>query len=463
MKIALIRYHDTGDINTRLPASLNRIRGIVPPLGLAYIAASLEKAGHIVRILDAQVSGYIKEDIKRELIDFDPDIAGITTMTSNFKGALEAAKLAKSCDIMTVVGGPNVEVFPEETLSYDSIDFGILGEGEESFVRLIDAIQNKKPLNGIEGVTYKENGKIKINSPAIIKDIDKLPLPARHLLPIKQYPSLIHRGIMTTMITSRGCPYKCAFCFKQFADREVRFRNPKSVVDEMELLIKEYKVNEIMFYDDTIITNTSHIEGICNEILKRNLTIRWESPSRLDKINLSLLKLMRAAGCVRLRYGVESGDEEILEVMNKKISLDIVVKAFKMTRAVGIEAFAYVMAGYLNETRKAFENTMRLIKRIKADHMIMTLATPYPKTPLEREAVKANKVPPGYWRNFVLGETDAPIPPLVDGAEKWVREAYRSFYLNPRYIFGRLKYINSYDQLKKHVLAGIGIIRFKIR
>lgn len=435
----------------------------MPPLGLAYIAASLEKAGHVVKILDVQASGYLREDIKQQLLVFKPDIAGITTMTSNFRGALEAAKIAKSCGIVTVAGGPNLEVFPEETLSYDCMDFGILGEGEEAFVNLIDAVENKKPLNDIRGLAYKENGRIKINAPAIVDNIDELPLPARHLLPIKEYSSLISRDPMTTMITSRGCPYKCSFCFKQTADKKIRFRNPVSVVDEMELLIKEYKVKEIMFYDDTIVTRPSHIKGICDEILRRNLRIRWESPSRLDKVNMPLLKLMQASGCVRLRYGVESGDEKILEAMNKKISLDMVVKAFEMTRAAGIETFAYFMTGYLNETREAFENTMRLIKKIKADQIMMTLTTPYPKTLLERQAVEDKKIPPDYWRDFVLGRTDVSMPCLVEESKEWIKEAYQSFYINPRYILGRLKHINSYNQFKKHVLAGVGVMLFKLR
>lgn len=463
MKIVLIRYHDTGDINTRVPESLNRIRGIIPPLGLAYIAASLEKAGHSVSVLDAQIAGYLKEDIKKHLIDFKPDIVGITTMTSNFRGALEAARIAKSCDIITVAGGPNLEAFPEETLSHECIDFGILGEAEESIVKLIDAIENRKPLDNIAGLAYKENGKIRVNPPAIIDNIDDLPWPARHLLPIKQYSSLISRDPMTTMITSRGCPYKCAFCFKQSSDKKIRFRNPLSIVDEMEFLKKEYGLKEIMFYDDDIMIKPSHVEGICREILKRNLKIRWESPSRVDKVNPSLLKLMRASGCIRLRYGVESGDKDIRDAMNKKISLDTAVKVFEMTRKAKIETFAYLMTGYLNETRTSFENTLKLVKKIKVDKIMITLTTPYPKTLLEKQATEAKKMPKDYWRNFILGKTDGPIPPLVKEAEDWLKEAYKSFYFNPRYILRSLKRISSYNQLKKHVAATIGIMLFRAR
>lgn len=435
----------------------------MPPLGLAYIAGSLIEAGHEVKIIDAQVSGYLKDDIRRELMNYSPDIAGITTMTSNFKGALEAAEIAKSLGITTVAGGPNLEVFPEETLSHKYIDFGILGEGEQAFVELLDAIEHNNPFSGITGLAYKEGGSIKVNGTARVDNIDKLPVPARHLLPIDMYSSVISIDPMTTMITSRGCPFHCAFCFKQFADKKIRYRDPVKVVDEMELLINEYGIKEIMLYDDNIATKVSHIEGICREILKRNLKVRWESPCRVNRITLPLLKLMREAGCVRLRYGVESGDQKILESMNKKISIEMIEKAFEMTRSVGIETFAYFITGYLNETREAFENTLSLIKKIKPDKMMMTVTIPYPKTELERQSVEAGKMPLNYWKNFVLGKVNVPLAPLVKESNKWVREAYFKFYLNPLYILKRLIHINSLDQFKKHILAGIGVIFFRVK
>jgi len=384
-------------------------------------------------------------------------------MTSNFKGAIEASIITKSCGITTVVGGPNLEAFPEETLSHYSIDYGIIGEGEIAFSKLVEAIENKNSIDSIEGLVYKENGAIKYNSPAIIDDIDTLPFPARHLLPMSNYTSIISVDPMTTMITSRGCPYKCSFCYKQFSDTKVRFRNPLSVVDEMEFLVKRYNVKEIMFYDDTILLKQSHVEGICNEILRRNLKVRWESPSRVDRVNLPLLELMKASGCVRLRYGVESGDKNILRAMNKQINPEMVIKAFELTRQAGIETFAYFMTGYMNETRMAFENTLELIGNIRADQVMITLATPYPKTLLEKQAIEAGKMPADYWRNFVLGEINSPLPPLVDGSEEWIKELYHKFYFNPVYIFNRLRRIRSLNQLKKHLMAGIGLILFKTR
>jgi radical SAM superfamily enzyme YgiQ (UPF0313 family) len=463
MKVALIRYHDIGDINTRLPASLNNIRGVVPPLGLCYIAACLERAGHKVQIADAQICGYSQNDLYALLQSFKPDVAGITTMTSNFRGALEAAHIAKSCGCMTVVGGPNVEIFPKESLSHSDIDYGIGGEGENSFICLLDALENRRSLRDVPGVVYRLDHEIIINAPAIVKDIDSLPLPARHLLPIRKYTSLISHDPMTTMISSRGCPYSCAFCFKQAADTLCRFRNPVAVVDEMELLTKDFGIREIMFYDDTIVTRRSHIEGICNEIIRRNLKIRWESPSRVNSIDAPLLALMKRSGCIRLRYGVESGDPDILKRMNKQISIDQVKKVFTLTRKAGIEAFGYFITGYPGETRRQFECTLRVIKSIKADQIMITLTTPYPGTPLEKECIASHSIPEDYWKNFILGNQQVSMPVLVDGAERWIAEAYRKFYFNPVYIVKRLRHIDSWRQLKKHIQAVIALLFLKFR
>ncbi|MBF0207700.1 MAG: cobalamin-dependent protein [Oligoflexia bacterium] len=459
----MIRNHDTADINTRLPDSLNRIRGILPPLGLAYIASSLERANHEIKIVDAQIENLNLSDIQNTIKNFNPVLIGITTMTSNFRGALEVAKLAKDNNKITLVGGPNLEVFPEETLSYDSIDFGILGEGDVSIVKFVEALENKSSFENIPGLAYKKDNKIIVNPPELIQNIDELPFPARHLLPINKYSSLISQDPMTTMITSRGCPYKCSFCFKQHADTKARFRDPISVVDEIESLVINNRIKEVMFYDDTIVTKRTHIEGICRELIKRKLKIRWESPSRVNSIDLDLLKLMKQSGCIRLRYGVESGDESILKEMNKQITGDQVKNIFKLTRSVGIESFAYFMTGYLNESRKMFENTMKLIKEISADQIMITLTTPYPKTALEKNAIKLNMMPEDYWKDFILGKINYPLPPLVKGSEKWIKEAYRSFYFRPTYICGRLRHIKTFNQLKKHIQAAMALLVFKVR
>jgi anaerobic magnesium-protoporphyrin IX monomethyl ester cyclase len=462
VKIVLVRYHDAGDVNTRLPESLNRVRGVMPPLGLAYVAAVLEAAGYDVKIIDAIALNLIADDIRQIITREAPDIVGVTSMISNVRGALEAARLAKESGAITVMGGPLLSLYAKQTLSYDFIDYGIIGEGEYPMLELVKALQHNTPLNSITGLVYRDNKIVKVNEPYIVMDLDALPLPARHLLPVEKYSSIINHHPIATMIASRGCPYKCGFCVKGPSDKKCRFRNPKNVVDEMESNIDRYKVKEIMFYDDSLTFNRKYITDICNEIIARNLKIRWESPTRIDCIDLDLLKLMHKAGCVRLRYGVESGDERILKIMNKGINLSRAKDVFKWTKKTGIETFAYFIIGYIYETPQTIRNTILLAQTLNPDFVMFTIATPYPTTSLAELAIKEGLMGPNYWEEFILNARNDRLPYLVDNAEEWIRKAYKNFYFRPSYIFKRLFKIKTLDGLKKHIQAVRSITDFKL-
>lgn len=462
MRITLIRYHDKENINTRLPESLNKVQGVLPPLGIAYIAASLEKAGHDVKIIDAIAMNYSKHDVKRKLIEEKPELVGVTAMTSSIRGALEACQITKECDCTVVIGGPHMEIYPEETLSYDFIDYGIIGEGEESTVELVDALEKHAPVDNIQGIAYKSNGQILVNEPRIVLDLDELPFPARHILPMKRYSSIIGLDPVTTMITSRGCPYRCGFCYKLVSDRKIRFRSVSNVVDEMEQVVKDYGVREIMFYDDTLTMRREHVVGICEEILERGLYVKWESPTRVDCVDEELLKLMSLAGCIRLRYGVESGDPAILELMRKRIDLQTIRNVFHWTKAAGIETFAYFIIAYAKEDEKTFEKTVSLAKELNPDLAMFTIATPYPKTHLYELAQEEGLVVGDYWREFTLGMQNERLPYFHPDAEEWVRKAYRSFYFRPKYICKSLLGIRSWKEVKKHFDAFKGLLGFKV-
>jgi radical SAM superfamily enzyme YgiQ (UPF0313 family) len=463
VKILLIRNHDYGDINTRLPESLNKIRGILPPLGLAYIAAVLEQAGYKVLIIDVPALNLTSQDLRQRIIAESADIVGATTMTSTLKGTLEVLKIAKESSAITVIGGPQLAIYPQETLSYDFIDYGIIGEGEYPFLNLVRAIEEKKPVKDIQGLVYKENNKVYANPAYIHMNLDEIPFPSRHLLPMKKYTSIISRDPMTTMISSRGCPFQCGFCFKTPSDAKYRSRSAKNIVDEMELVSKEYKLKEIMFYDDTLTYKKEHVLSICDEILKRNLKIRWESPTRVDNIDIELLKLMRKAGCVRLRYGVESGDREILKLMRKGIDLDSVKDVFHLTKKSGIETFAYFIIGYIHENIDTLKNTISLAKTLRPDYVMFTVATPYPATPLYDMAREEGYISGDYWRDYTLGLRDERLPYFVPDAQAWISKAYRDFYFQPSYITKRLLRLTNLAELKKDFLAVKGLICFKMQ
>lgn len=464
MRALLIRPHNIENINTRLPESLNRRQGVLPPLGISYIAGTLERANHIVKILDVIALNLVTDEVRQYIYEFRPEIVGITTMTPTLFGALETARIAKEAGSITVLGGPQLSIYPKETLSYPYVDYGVKGEGEFVMLELINALQKRIPPDNIKGLIYKKNNDVYVNDPVIVEDIDSLPFPAYHLLPMDRYNSIIGLYPVSTMISTRGCPYKCHFCFKQPSDKRFRCRSPKGVVDEMEYLIRNYKVREIMFYDDVMTMHRSHVIGICEEILSRNLKVKWETPARLEHVDRELLELMHKAGCIRLRYGVESGDEKILRLMNKKHSLKLAKEVFKMTKDAGIEDFAYFMIGYAHETEVTIRKTINFALEIDPDLVMFTVVTPLPQTQLYNLAKKERLITTDYWREFTLGQRKAErIPYFFPDAERWARKAYRRFYFRPNYIVKKLSKINSWDAFKKHLQAFQGISVFEMR
>ena len=447
-----------------IPKDWTGLTGIVPPLGLAYVAAVLEQNGHEVKILDAVALNLTKTEVAREIKDFHPGLVGITAMTASFKGALEAAQIAHESNAFVVIGGPHMAAYPRETLSYSYIDFGIVGEGEYPMAELIKALEHGSPLADIKGLVYRKGEEIIVNGSYIVDDLEALAFPARELLPNEKYSSIIGLHPVTTMITSRGCPYHCAFCAKQPSDEKYRARSAANVADEMEMVIEKYGVREIMFYDDTMTVKRQHIDSICNEIIKRGLKVNWETPIRINEVDESLLSLMKKAGCLRLRYGIESGDPQILKNMNKNISLDMAKEVFRLTRKAGIETFAYFMVGYLHETAQTMTNTLRLAKELDPDLVMFTVTVPYPNTPLYEQVRKEGLIiDSDYWQEFTLGKRNDKIPYLAPDADKWLKKCYWSFYLRPGYILKSIAKIHSWDSVIKHFQALSGLLEWKTR
>jgi radical SAM superfamily enzyme YgiQ (UPF0313 family) len=449
MKVLLVRNHDVENVNTRLPESLNKTQGIYPPLGLSYIASFLEHNGLDVEILDAKALNLTKEEIRESIRKSHPDIVGTTSMTPNCRGALEICRITKeiSKDILTVIGGVQMSIFPKEMLSHRFVDAGVSGDGEYAMLELAKMFERGKKIPRLFVSRRVEN-------------LDSLPFPARHLLPNEKYWCVISEFPFTTLMTSRGCPFGCGFCYP--LDKRVRLRSPNNVVDEIEEIVERYKFKEIMFYDDTFTISKKRAASICEEIISRKLDIRWETPTRVNTVDKSLLRLMKKAGCIRIRYGVESGDSEILKRMNKGITLQQAEDAFKSTKEVGIESFAYFIIGYIGETHKTMSKTISFAKKLNPDWAMFTVATPLPKTKLYEEAIASKLIDKNYWKEFTLGERNDRLPFLAKDAEKWVSRAYKEFYFRPSYIFKKLSTCDSLYRLKNNINGALGIVRFEM-
>jgi len=462
MKVLLINPPYSGNINTWTPESTNRAIGAQPPLGLSYLAAALLRSGFKVEILDINALGLSQEQASVRIRRIDPDIVGITVMTLLAQNAIKVARLVKDTKsaAKVVLGGPHLSIFPKETLSFDCVDYAIFGEGEAVLPELIKRIRDAAPIEGLDGLVYKKQNEVIVNKAAIVRDLDALPMPALELLPRQSYSLANAAHPYSSIVTTRGCPWQCAFCLRDPVSVKLRFRSPALVVDEIERNIKDFGAREINICNDSLTAGRKHIEGICNEILKRKIRIRWQGPSRVNTVSPDLLKLMKRAGCHTLRYGVESGSQEILDKMCKGITIKQVEDAFIWTKQAGIEIMAYFMLGYLDETPQTMQKTINFAKKISPDGAIFAVATPLPQTELFRQAKDRGLVDPDYWRNFSLCKEQDRINYLVSDAEAWAKKALWSYYFRPSYIFRRLTKIRSWDALIKHLQGAWAFLDF---
>ena len=354
-----------------------------PPLGLAFLAAALENAGHEVQILDLVVYPYTKEHLAKTLKTFDPQFVGATAVTMNFKHAAGVIRDVKTLtpDILTVMGGPHVTFCARETLeACPEIDFIVLGEGEETLVELVKAHQNNGPLGNIKGLAYQDQGRIVLTEPkAPIQNIDSLPEPARHLLPLGRYRAL---GLPISMTTSRGCPFPCIFCVgRKMVGARVRYRNPQKVVNELAYL-STLGFHQINIADDLFTASKKHCLAVCDEIIQRQLMIQWTSFARVDTVSRPVLEQMKQAGCTAVSFGVETGSPEILTTIKKGITLDQVFQAVTMCNDVGVTPQASFILGLPGETSQTLQQTVAFAEQLKGMGVLhgYHLLAPFPGT-----------------------------------------------------------------------------------
>ena len=354
-----------------------------PPLGLAFLAAALENAGHEIRILDLVVYPYTKEQLAESLKTFDPQFVGATAVTMNFNHATRVIRDVKALapDIFTVMGGPHVTFCARETLeACPEIDFIVLGEGELTLVELVRACQNNSPLGSIKGLAYRDRGRPVLNTPKNpIQDIDSLPEPARHLIPLGRYRAL---GLPISMTTSRGCPFRCIFCVgRKMVGARVRYRNPRKVVDELAYL-STLDFHQINIADDLFTASKKHCLAVCDEIIRRQLKFQWTSFARVDTVSRPVLERMKQAGCSAVSFGVETGSPEVLTTIKKGITLDQVVQAVNMCNEVGVTPQASFILGLPGETLQTLRQTVAFAEQLKNMGVLhgYHLLAPFPGT-----------------------------------------------------------------------------------
>jgi anaerobic magnesium-protoporphyrin IX monomethyl ester cyclase len=410
---------------------------LFPPLGLAYMAAVLEQNGVDVKIFDCPVCDFDHQKLKAELDAYQPTIVGVGSMTPTIKSALKSAEVAKEVcpDSKVVMGGPHATFADTEILTSDSfVDIIVRGEGEKTILELAKQAPKMHGLADVKGITFrKDNQIVRTEKRPFIDDLDSLPKPAYHLLPMEKY-RITGRNLLP-IISSRGCPFQCPFCVaSQMFGARFRGRSPKNVLDEIEWLRDEHGAQGIAFQDDTFSFDKKRTMDICDGIVERKINLHWGCGTRADVVNKEVFQKMSRAHCDEAMLGVESGCQRMRDLLNKRVTNAQIENAVKWAKEAGIFVTVSVILGYPGETKESLQETLDYIRRIEPDDVWLCHATPYPGTCL-RELVQKNG-----WKmseDWELYNTMNPIfeDPKLPASEiaAMRRKFYNKFY-SPRYI-----------------------------
>jgi len=344
-------------------------------LGIAYIGAMMEQEGLPVELCDERLSG---DAHMREVIDRN-DIIGFGALTPNIRRAIAWAKYAKEKGKITVMGGPHASVDQGIFLDSGHFDYVIKGECEETFPQFVKAIESDQDteLEKVPGLAGIRDGHVWVDNeaPPLIKKLDDLPLPARHLLPMDSYFQ-VNPEKLIYIFTTRGCPFKCIFCQKELTGRGFRVRSTELIVDELEQIVKGYDPGVILFVDEILTLRKKRIHEMCDEIIRRGLKFEWIANTRADCVDYPLLKHMHRAGCRRIYYGWESGSQRMLDVLKKDLTPEEIVEAAKMTRRAGIWAKVYLIVGSPGETKEDIAETEKVLRLAGPDLVRVSVFNP---------------------------------------------------------------------------------------
>ena len=418
-----------------------------PVLSLATIAAPLLDHGYNVRIVDMNMlEGPQKEGLIQEFKKSPPDYVGVTFTTPLYEEAMNICRWVKEygSGIKIIAGGVHATSFPENTLSDAAIDIVVVGEGDFTLLDILES----EDLSSVNGICYKDKDGRIIKNPdrARIGDLDKLPFPAWRLYSIEKYNTtdlLARKSPAGWLETSRGCVYECVYCSKNVHGRIFRAKSPARVLDEIErMLAAGFK--EIHISDDCFNTDMERAKEICGLIIKKGIKFPWSTVSgiRVDRVDKELLSLMRMAGCYRVFYGIESGDERVLRNIKKGTTLEQASFAVNTAKEVGLEVFGFFMIGLPGETTESMRKTLEFALALDLDMAKIAVTVPLPATPLYNEWLEEGLIRPAEWSKFNLYTIPRDLfdhPDLTwDEIDKQYKKFYRAFYWRPSYLLKRL-------------------------
>ena len=465
-----IRYNKKVDVLLIYP-NLNSMtspgEAVVAPLGLAYIASYVRSKGIDVELLDATALDISDNMLEYIIQTVKPRLVGITSNSSTFGAVITVADIVKDVnpESITLVGGRHATALTEQTLNVKSIDFVGIGEGEVTTYEVAKSIldNNGVDAKNIAGLAWlgSENEVCRSNRRQLLDNLDELPYPSYDLLPIEKYRVSIkwyNRSPVATMVTSRGCPYKCTFCdIQTISGRSVRYRSTDNIINEIRLLVDNFGIKEILFYDDTFTLNMKRTHEICDAIIAEQLGITWCCLSRVNCIDWELLKKMKKAGCHMISYGLETGSEQMLASVDKSTTLHQAEEAIYLTKQAGIHSTGSFVFGLPGETVETMRETIEWAKKVDPTFAIFFRAIPFVGTPLHtylvNEGLYSNS---DNWENYLQTFTAPAYEiPTISSTEVMLNmeNAWKEFYLRPSKIIEIIQFMTSWYKIKGMVRA----------
>lgn len=437
--------------------NLNIRQGASIPLGLLYIAAELEKENHEVKIYDPNLYNTTMLELIKEINFFRPDFNGLTSVTPTFGVAQKIAVELKKAfpEVPIMLGGPHVSALPQESLKYTpAADFIIVGEGELTVVELANALENKiVDFSGINGICYRDNGRIILNaSRPVIEDLDSISYPAYHLVPVMEYaPPVVYRVKEKSIfvISSRGCPAACTFCANEVTGRKLRVHTIDYFLGLIRHTVDKYGIRHFHIVDDNFMADQERVVEICKRIIQEKLNITWFIFARTDHCqDIELLKMMRKAGCVYIQFGIESGNSEVLRQLGKNVSKEVMRKACKNCKRVGIDYMNTFMIGNPKDTQETVFETINFAIKLDSKMTLFNILMPYPGTAIFKKYYQNDFANNNDWDKWNNITHEVPIDyrhtVLTKREIGHLRKlAIRRYYLRPRQIIRTLSLFRS--------------------
>jgi len=420
----------------------------LPCLGLLLLAAVLRKNGFPVKIIDAAAEGIGYAECVERTLAFDAAFVGMTAVTPSICKAGKLAALIKAGKdtIKIAAGGAHMTTVPEETMRrFPEFDLGVIGEGEATLVELAQALRDKNRLEEIPGLILREKDRMKATAPReSIKDLDSLPFPAWDLLPnfpwgYRPAAFKCRRLPATYLVTSRGCPHQCIFCDTSVFSRQYRPFGAAYIIEMIKTLRRDYGIREISFEDDTFIIFKKRLLALCEALIRERIDITWSCNGRVNAANPEILALMKRAGCWQISYGIESGEQSILDFAKKRTKLHQIREAVRLTHEAGIYSKGFFILGFPKETEASIQKTIRFAKELPLDDITVTQMIPFPGSEMYEIGQKFGHIEKDWERMNLLDVVFIPHGLSKAKLEEYQRQFLSGFYLRPRIFLSYFK------------------------